>query len=72
MYNSSMLYDINSNLCGYYCQYFIVHRWQGCSMQDILLDFTQVLSLGNEHHVGGFMQTFLNVVVYIELWCHTV
>ena len=26
VYNSSMLHDINSVLCGYYCLYFIVHR----------------------------------------------
>ena len=26
VYNSSMLHDISSVLCGYYCLYFIVHR----------------------------------------------
>ena len=53
--NSSILQDINSVLCGYYCLYFIVHRWQGRSMQDILLDFTQMPSLKNERRVGCFM-----------------
>ena len=51
VYNSSMLQDINSVLCGYYCLYFIIYRWQRRSMQDILLDFTQVPSLENEHCV---------------------
>ena len=59
VYNSSMLQDINSVLCGYYCFYFIIHRWEGRPMHDILLDFTQVPSLGNEHRVGGFMWTYI-------------
>ena len=29
----------------------IIHRWQGRSMHDILIDFTQVPSLGNEGRV---------------------
>ena len=51
VYSTSMLQIINSVLCGYYCLYFIVHCCQGCCMQDIILDFTQVPSLGNERRV---------------------
>ena len=31
MFNSSMLQDRNDVLCGYYCLYFIIHRWQVAS-----------------------------------------
>lgn len=55
VYNSSMLQDMNSILCGYYCiTNFIVHPWEGRPMHDILLDFTQVPSLENQYCVGGF------------------
>ena len=51
LFNSSILQDINSVLCGYYCLYVIANRWKGHSMQDILLDFTQVPLFGNERRV---------------------
>lgn len=55
VYNSSMLQDIKSILCGYYCVYFIIERSQGRPIQSIMLDFSQTPSSGNERIVGSFM-----------------
>ena len=38
-------------------------------MQDILLDFTQVPSLGNEHRVINIL---FNKTVYVAPWCRSV
>ena len=38
-------------------------------MQDILLDFTQVPSLGNEHRVVNIL---FNKTVYVTPWCRSV
>ena len=54
VYNSSMIQGINSIMCGYYCLYFIMHRYKGRPMNEILLDFTQHPSVFNEWLISHF------------------
>ena len=54
VYNSSVIQDINSIMCGYYCIYFIMQRYKGRPMRDILLDFTQHPSVFNEWVISSF------------------
>ena len=56
VYSSSMIQDINSIMCGYYCMYFIMQRYKGRHMKDILLDFTQEPSVFNEWLISHFGQ----------------
>ena len=54
VYNSSMIQDKESVLCGYYCLYFIMGRHNGRRMIDIILDFTQKPSEFNEWFISHF------------------
>ena len=50
MYNSCMLQNKNS-IPLLLLPILIIHRWQERSMQDIVLDFSQVPSLENERRI---------------------
>ena len=57
LYNSSTIQDISSIMCGYYCVYFIIQRFLGRRMHEILLDFTQNPSFFNEWIISKFGKT---------------
>ena len=42
IYNSSQLQSYDSKACGYYCLYFIYHRYHGLSYYNILKRFSLV------------------------------
>ena len=42
IYNSSQLQSYDSKACGYYCLYFIYHRYSGLSYDNILKRFSLV------------------------------
>jgi len=58
VYNNSEIQEISSIMCGYYCCYFIIKRFDGYEPLDILLQFDQDPSNRNENiirNVASFM-----------------
>ena len=54
VYSSNQIQDLDSVMCGYYCIYFIIERYKGRKMADILLDFKQKPSILNKLIISSF------------------
>ncbi len=54
LYNNRQLQDILSELCGWYCMYYILERTNGRSPYDVIMDFTQKPSETNESMIDKF------------------
>ena len=54
VYSSNQIQGIDSVMCGYYCIYFIIERYKGRKMMDILLDFKQKPSFLNKLIISSF------------------
>jgi len=50
-YNSSEIQNLNSFMCGYYCCYYIMERFNGRKPIDLLLTFDQKPTLFNEKFI---------------------
>lgn len=56
LYNNRQLQNVRSNLCGWYCMYYIIERSKGRSPYSVIMDFTQHPSEQNENMIDGFGQ----------------
>ena len=54
VYSSNQIQGTDSVMCGYYCIYFIIERYKGRKMIDILLEFKQKPSIVNELLISSF------------------
>ena len=54
IYNGSQIQGINSIMCGYYCVYYIMKRYEGITPDKILLDFHERPDLFNETFIQYF------------------
>lgn len=48
VYNSSDIQNLDSQMCGYYCCYYIIERYAGRQPIDVLCDFDQEPTMSNE------------------------
>ena len=55
VYSDSHIQDVRSVMCGYYVCYFVMERFKGRPMVDILLDFSKPET--NEKMITAFAQT---------------
>lgn len=61
LYNNRQLQNIRSNLCGWYCMYYIIERSKGRDPYDVIMDFTQEPSKSNELMIDDFGQSIEKV-----------
>lgn len=60
LYNNSQLQNIRSELCGWYCMYYIMERSNGRSSYDVMMDFSTKPSDKNEELVDKFGQRIIH------------
>ena len=58
IYNTSQLQSYNSMACGYYCLYFIYHRYNGMSFYQIIKRFNLVNIIYNQNLIKDFFNNY--------------
>ena len=58
IYNSSQLQSYSSKACGYYCLYFIYHRFHGMSFYQIIKQFSLVDREFNQNLIINFFNNY--------------